>query len=103
MILDLSFEDAPSLTHFAAVIIHQRGSHVPWGTLYQETPGSNWTLERRLSSAESEVTNMGTTKKNHAILYTRELTWDLAKRGLLNPSPQPSLRTCRGRLRKSAE
>ena len=46
MILDFSFKDTPSLTHFAAVIIHQRESPIPWGTLYQGTYGSNWTLER---------------------------------------------------------
>ena len=89
MILDFSFKNTPSLTHFAAVIIHQRESPIPWGTLYQGTYGSNWTLERRLSNTESEITNMGTKDKWRAILYTRELIWALDKRGLLNSSPQP--------------
>lgn len=90
MIHDFIFKDTPSKTHFAAITIHERGSDVPLGTLYQKTYGSNWILERRLSSTESESTNLGTEKKQRAISYARELTWDLAKRGLLNPSPQPS-------------
>ena len=85
MILDFSFEDIPSLIHFDEVVVHRRGCRVPWGTLYQETYGSNWFLERRLSKTESEITNMGTNQKRRAILYTREFTWDLAKKGLLNP------------------
>ena len=97
MIPDLSFKDTWSEMHFGTVIVHQRGSQVPWGTLYQKTYGSNWFLERRLSSTELEITNMGTERKSRAILYTREFAWDLAERGLLNPSPQPSLRvgSCR--------
>ena len=92
MIPDLRFKNTSSPTHFDAVIIHERGNDVPWGTLYQETFGSNWILELRLSSTESGVTNMGTKEKEHAKLYARELIWDLTERGLLNPPPQPSLR-----------
>ena len=33
MIPDLSFKDAPILIRFDSVIIHERGSHVPWDTL----------------------------------------------------------------------
>ena len=87
MIPHLSFKDIPNLIHFDAVIIHDRGSDVPWGTLYQETPGSNWILERRLSSTESEVVNMGTTEKWRARFHARGIIWDLAERGLLNPPP----------------
>ena len=87
MIPDPTFKDIPSPTHFDAVSIHDRWSDVHWGTLYQEAPRGNWFLERRLSSTESEVVNMGTTEKRFARLYARELIWDLAKRGLLNPPP----------------
>ena len=59
MIPDLYFKNTWSQIHFGAVIIHERGSHVPWGTLYQKTYGSNWFLELRLSNTEESTKNSG--------------------------------------------
>lgn len=93
MIPDLCFKKTWSQIHFRAVIIHERGSHVPWGTLYQKAYGSNWLLELRLSSTESEIVNMGTEEKRYAEWCAREYIWNLVERGLLKPPPpQPSSR-----------
>lgn len=76
---DLSFRETDSVTCAEALLIYETGRRQPWGTLYRREPGGPWTLERRLSSTASRVTETGCTDKTQAMAAARDLARDLAR------------------------